>query len=125
MAKRYYGPFQVLSPINEMTYKLKLPDNWLIHNAFHVSLLKPYKEELPREPIIEEPPEFEGQEEVLQPKSILRHEDKVLRNGKTIRKYLVKFKNYPFEDAQWMQGLQLKDYANLVNTYTMTPWGKM
>ena len=117
LAKRYYGPFQVLKQINEMAYQLRLPSTWLIHNAFHVSLLKPYRGDPPKEPIIEEPPEFEGQEEILQPESILRHEDKLLRNGKTIRRYLIKFKNYPFEDARWMQGIQLKDHVNLVNTY--------
>ena len=100
-----------------MTYKLKLPDHWLIHNAFHVSLLKPFKGEPPKEPIIEDPPEFDGIEEVLQPESILRHKDKVLHNGKVIRRYLIKFRNYPFEDAKWMQGIQLKDSSNLVNAY--------
>ena len=117
LAKRYYGPFQVLKPINETAYQLKLPNHWLIHNAFHVSLLKPYKGEPPQEIVIEDPPEFEGQEEVLQPETILRHEDKVLRNGKIIRRYLIKFKNYPFEDAKWMQGIQLKDNMNLVKAY--------
>ncbi|MCO5590784.1 hypothetical protein L7F22_044759 [Adiantum nelumboides] len=117
LAKRYYGPFQILKPINEMAYQLKLPNHWLIHNqflkpinemayqlklpnhwlihnAFHVSLLKPYKGEPPSEAIMEDPPEVEDQEEVLQPESILRHEDKVLRHGKTIRQYLIKFKYY-------------------------------
>ncbi|MCO5575838.1 hypothetical protein L7F22_029643 [Adiantum nelumboides] len=117
LAKRYYGPFQILKPINEMAYQLKLPKHWLIHNAFHVSLLKSYKEEPPKEAIMEDPPEVEGQEEVLQPESVLRHEDKVLRNGKIIRRYLIKFKNYPFEDAKWMQGTQLKDSLHLVNAY--------
>ncbi|MCO5568036.1 hypothetical protein L7F22_021732 [Adiantum nelumboides] len=117
LAKRYYGPFQILKPINEMVYQLKLPNHWLIHNAFHVSLLKPYKGEPPSEAIMEDPPEVEDQEEVLQPESILRHEDKVLRHGKTIRRYLIKFKNYPFEDARWMQGIQLKDSMHLVNAY--------
>ena len=100
LAKRYYGPFQVWKPINETTYRLKFPSTWLIHNAFHVSLLKPYKEEPPNEPIIEQPPEFEDQDEILQRESILCHKDKVLRSGKTIHKYLLKFKNYPFEDAR-------------------------
>ncbi|MCO5593953.1 hypothetical protein L7F22_047972 [Adiantum nelumboides] len=104
LAKRYYDPFQILKPINEMAYQLELPKQWLIHNAFHVSLLKPYKGEPPKEAIMEDPLEVEGQEEVLQPESMLRHEDKVLRNGKIIRRYLIKFKNYPFEDAKWMQG---------------------
>ena len=85
-----------------------------------MSLLKPYKEEPPREQIIEDPPEMEDQEELLQPESILRHEDKVLRTGKIIRRYLIKFKNYPFEDAKWMQGVQLKDNMNLVNAYNDT-----
>ena len=71
LAKSYYGPFQVLKPINEMAYKLKLPKKWLIHNAFHVSLLKAYKGLPPSEPIEEGPPESEGQEEILQPESIL------------------------------------------------------
>ncbi|MCO5549937.1 hypothetical protein L7F22_003414 [Adiantum nelumboides] len=117
LAKRYYGPFQILKPINEMAYQLKLPKHWFIHNAFHVSLLKPYKGKPPKETITEDPPEVEGQEEVLQPESVLRHEDKVLRNGKIIRRYLIKFNNYPFEDAKWMQGTQLKDSLHLVNAY--------
>ena len=102
LAKRYYGPFQVLKPLNKKAYQLKLPTTWLIHNAFHVSLLKPYKGDPPTDPIVEEPPDFEDQEEILQPKSILRHEDKILHSGKIIRQYLVKFKNYPFKDARWM-----------------------
>ena len=77
-----------------------MPSTWLIHNAFHVSLLKPYKGEPPKGPIIEEPPEFDDKEEILQLESILCHEDKVLRSKKIIHKYLVKFKNYPFEDAR-------------------------
>ncbi|MCO5612987.1 hypothetical protein L7F22_067260 [Adiantum nelumboides] len=117
LAKRYYGPFQILKPINEMAYQLKFPKHWLIHNAFHVSLSKPYKGDPPKEAIMEDPPEVEGQEEVLQPESVLRHEDKVLRNGKIILRYLIKFKNYPFEDAKWMQGTQLKDSLLLVNAY--------
>ena len=40
LARRYYGPFQVLAKINETSFRLKLPEHWNIHNAFHVSLLK-------------------------------------------------------------------------------------
>ena len=76
-------------------------------HAFHVSLLKPYKGPPPTEPIQEDPPDFDQDEEILQPETILRHEDKLLRNGKVLRKYLVKFKNYAFEDARWMQEPQL------------------
>ncbi|MCO5560099.1 hypothetical protein L7F22_013706 [Adiantum nelumboides] len=83
----------------------------------HVSLLKPYKGEPPREAITKKPPEVEGQEEMLQPEPVLQHEDKVLRHGKIIQWYPIKFENYPFEDARWMQGTQLKDSLHLVNSY--------
>ena len=66
LAKRYYGPFQILERINETSYCLKLPPTWHIHNAFHVSLLKPFKGTPPTEPIEEDPLEFEEQEEILQ-----------------------------------------------------------
>ena len=56
----------------------------------------------------------------MQPESILQHEEKLLWSGKTIPKYLIKFKNYPFEDAQWMQGIQPKDNMNHVNAYNET-----
>ena len=117
LARRYYGPFQILAKINETAYRLKLPSHWQIHNAFHVSLLKVYKGTPPTEPLIEDPPEFDEREEILQPESILRHEDKLLRNGKILHKYLVKFKNYPFADARWMVEPQLKDSMAIVHSY--------
>ncbi|MCO5593253.1 hypothetical protein L7F22_047260 [Adiantum nelumboides] len=43
-AKRYYGPFQILSRINERAYKLRLPANWHIHNAFMLACVSPSKE---------------------------------------------------------------------------------
>ena len=91
----------ILQRINETAYRLRLPTHWQIHNAFHVSLLKPYKGEPPTEPILEDPPDIDQDKEILQPEVILRHEDKLLRSCKTLRKYLVKFKNYPYEDGRW------------------------
>ena len=83
----------------------------------YVRLLKPYKCDPPKKPVVEEPLAFKDQEDILQPKSILRNEGKVLQSGKVIRCYLVKFKNYPFEDAICMQDIQLKDNLPLVDDY--------
>ncbi|MCO5604825.1 hypothetical protein L7F22_058998 [Adiantum nelumboides] len=84
LAKRYYGPFQILSRINETAYRLKLPANWHIHNAFHVSLLKPFKGDPPKDLVHEEPPLFDDIEEILQPEEILRHEENTLRSGASV-----------------------------------------
>ena len=65
----------------------------------------------------EEPPLFDEQEDVLQPEEILRHEENILRNGKVICKYLVKFKHYSNKDAKWMQETQLKDVLPLLQGY--------
>ena len=56
-------------------------------------------------------------EELLQPKAILRHADEILRNGKVLHKYLIKFKNYSFDDAKWMMEPYLKHPMALVNEY--------
>ncbi|MCO5601712.1 hypothetical protein L7F22_055835 [Adiantum nelumboides] len=117
LAKRFYGPFQILQKINPTVFRLKLPDHWHIHNAFHASLLKPYKGTPPAAPIEEDPPEFDEMEEILRPEKILKHEDKVLRTGKILRRYLVKFANYPDEDARWMQEPQLKESLALLQEY--------
>ena len=56
-------------------------------------------------------------QELLQSEAVLRHQDKILCNGKVLRKYLIKFKNYSFDDAKWMMEPQLKDSLALVNEY--------
>ena len=44
LAPRRHGPFLVTAAISHVSYWLKLPSTWKIHNVFHASLLTPYKE---------------------------------------------------------------------------------
>ena len=38
------GPFVITEVLGPVTYRLKLPTSWRIHNIFHATLLKPYRE---------------------------------------------------------------------------------
>ncbi|WP_208972783.1 hypothetical protein, partial [Escherichia coli] len=49
---------------------------------------------------------------------ILKHEEEnILQSGLIICRYLIKFKNYPHEDAKWMQEPQFKDSLSLLEEY--------
>ena len=37
----YFGPFPIIDKIEKVAYKVQLPSDSLIHNVYHVSLLKP------------------------------------------------------------------------------------
>ncbi|MCO5562818.1 hypothetical protein L7F22_016453 [Adiantum nelumboides] len=89
----FYGPFQVCDKINDVTYRLKLPKDWKIHNAFQVSLLRPFVGDVPEDMVPEDQPEVEKLDEILVPEQILAHKDRKVR-GKVARRYLVKLKNY-------------------------------
>jgi hypothetical protein len=36
------GPFKIDEVMGPVTYRLKLPESWNIHNVFHAILLRPY-----------------------------------------------------------------------------------
>ncbi|CAI7891374.1 unnamed protein product [Closterium sp. NIES-53] len=44
LRSRFCGPFLVEAQATPVTFCLRLPDTWKLHNTFHVQLLKPYKD---------------------------------------------------------------------------------
>ncbi|MCO5604033.1 hypothetical protein L7F22_058190 [Adiantum nelumboides] len=116
LGMHYYGPFQVCDKISDVAYRLKLPEGWKIHNAFHVSLLRPFVGDVPEDMVPEEQPEVEELDEILVPEQILAHKDRKVR-GKVARRYLVKFNNYSPMDAKWMEEAELVDSPQLLQLY--------
>ncbi|CAI7793981.1 unnamed protein product [Closterium sp. NIES-53] len=49
----YVGPFRITQMVTPVTAKLLLPDDWKIHDAFHVSLLRHY--DAPQSPTVARP----------------------------------------------------------------------
>ncbi|MCO5576759.1 hypothetical protein L7F22_030578 [Adiantum nelumboides] len=115
LSMRYYGPFQITEQINDVFFRLKLPDIWRIHNALHVSLLKPVKGDVSDDGEPDEQPAMEDNEAILVPEQIVAHKD--TKKGKVQRWFLVKFKNFPAFDAKWMEEEDLADTPRIVNFY--------
>lgn len=57
LARRFYGPFEILQHIGPVAYKLRLPEGSRIHNVFHVSLLRAFVKGDEVEPL---PMKFKG-----------------------------------------------------------------
>src|SRR5713226_5143153 len=96
-AKRY-GPFEITKALSHITYQLKLPPLWKIHNTFHATYLSPFKETQEHGPnFLEPPPEIiEGQEE-WEVKEIINRRF----FGKKKKQYLVKWKGYSDAHNTW------------------------
>ena len=68
------GPFVITKVLGPVTYRLKLLTSWQIHNIFHATLLKPYREnEIYGESFTEPPPELVEGKEVYEVGTIRGH----------------------------------------------------
>jgi hypothetical protein len=95
---KWIGPFRVLKMINEVAYKLELPETMKCHPVFHVSLLHGYKTDGRLQPppvpiMIDGDLEFEVEH-------VLLHRD-VKRGKRSTREYLVKWLGYGQEHNSW------------------------
>ena len=72
MKPKREGPFRITEVLGPLTYRLQPPTSWRIHNVFHVTLLKPYREnETYGQNFPEPPPELVEGEEVYEIETIL------------------------------------------------------
>lgn len=44
LKQTYVGPFRIVEKIGTQSYRLELPNEWRVHNIFHISFLKLWKE---------------------------------------------------------------------------------
>jgi hypothetical protein len=113
MAPKQEGPFKIEEVLGPVTYQLKLPTTWKIHNVFHVILLKPYIEtevhgETFSRPILDI---LDG-EEVYNVETILKHQ----RRGRSYQ-YLIKWEGYPISEASWEPEAAFSVDGDLLSLY--------
>ena len=68
------GPFEISQVLSLLTYCLRLPPIWKIHNVFHTTLLSPFKETVIHGPnFLSPPPIMIGSEEEYEVNKIVSH----------------------------------------------------
>ena len=103
---------EVLGPV---TYRLKLPNQWRIHDIFHASLLSPYHETETHGPnFIKPPPDLIEGEEEYEVEAIMNH--KTWGRG---YRYLVKWKGYPISDNTWQPPSSFKNAQEILVEYQL------
>ena len=114
MAPKREGPFEITDVLGPLTYRLNLPETWKIHNVFHASLLRRYRENEVYGANYERPPaelDHEGQE-VYNVEAILRHR----KRGRGYQ-YYMKWEGYPITKALWEPEGSFSNDGDVLNQY--------
>ncbi|CAM8877778.1 unnamed protein product [Rhodiola kirilowii] len=99
LAKRYYGPFEVIDRIGKVAYRLALPEGSKVHNVFHVSVLKKCRAKPPFAQV-DWPECFVDNHPLLVPEEVLAA--RVIQRGEhDVPQLKVKWKGHGHEDATW------------------------
>jgi hypothetical protein len=113
MTPKREGPFEVKEVLGPITYQLKLPTTWRIHNIFHAVLLKPYIEtEVHGENFSRPIPDILDGEQVYNVETILKHR----RRGRSYQ-YLIKWEGYPISEALWEPEMAFSNDGDLLSLY--------
>ena len=101
LSPRYIGPYEILSKVRPIAYKLKLPPELSrIHDTFHVSMLRKYIPD-PSHVLREQPVQLkENLSYEKTPVQIIDRKEQVLRS-KVIPLVKVMWKNHEREAATW------------------------
>ncbi|GJP47147.1 hypothetical protein CLOM_g6374 [Closterium sp. NIES-68] len=113
---RFCGPFLVDAQVTPVTFRLRLPATWKIHNAFHVQLLKPYRDPntifVGRQPpppppvLVQNEPEYEVE-------SVLAHRRR--RNGTV--ELRIRWKGYDPSEDSWVSETDMGNARRPLHDY--------
>ncbi|GJP45494.1 hypothetical protein CLOM_g4879 [Closterium sp. NIES-68] len=102
--------------VTPVTFRLRLPPTWKIHNAFHVQILKPYRDPnaifvgrqppLPPPVLVQNEPEYEVE-------SVLAHRRR--RNGTV--ELLIRWKGYDPSEDNWVPETDMGNARHPLHDY--------
>ncbi|KAJ9518014.1 hypothetical protein QJQ45_004306 [Haematococcus lacustris] len=98
----YIGPFQVTQKVNDVAFRIKLPETFKIHDVFHVSKLKPFLAGPGM--MVPPPPLEEGDGLYFTVNHLLQHR----KNKQGKDEYLVRWSGYGPEHDTWEPASNLK-----------------
>ena len=97
LTPRRHGPFLITAAISHVSYRLKLPSTWKVHNVFHASLLTPYKETTTNRTQYQEPaPDLVNGQPEWEVEQILG-----ARRRRNQLQYLIRWKNFSEAHDSW------------------------
>ena len=99
--RHFYGPFTVIAKIGEVAYKLYLPKYSKIHPIFHVSRLKPFRENLAFHPLLL-PSLFEDGHPLVLPVVVLQSRQSV-KNGVLEKQFLIQWECQTPENSNFLK----------------------
>ena len=109
LASIWTGPFKILDTVGPVAYRLQIPEEWNIHNVFHVSQLKGVIGEVALEEavLVDSGAEFEVEKIVGK------------RFSRNKLQYLVKWKSYSDFENMWLDAEQLDHAREAVQEYEL------
>ena len=112
LAAKRHGPFPIQRVLSPIDYQLTIPEQWKIHDVFHVDLLTPYREmEFHGPNYARPPPDLVGEEEQYEVEQVL--DERNYGHWKK-KQYLVKWKGYPDLDNQWLDAKDMENAQELI-----------
>lgn len=107
LAMKLFGPFHVIARVGKEAYKLALPDGSIVHDIFHVSLLRKFYDTLHIASHIPLWVQGQSTDIVLQTLDILDRKI-VKRQNKPCVQFLVQWKGLYASEATWIDEAQFE-----------------